>query len=248
MKKWAFFLLILMSAEVYSMNVLVSYFDPFGGKSENNSEVYAKLIQQNLKKEEINIQICELRTVFDKAYDILQDCVHSQQNLPDLIISLGESGCKKITLETRGINFDKSIGPDNDGMERHSTPIIPDEEMYIGVTLPLEKAYCELASAQRRSFKISQSPGSFVCNNTLFHGLHKLDIPYTFIHVPSKSCTSDAKTKELSKDLSLYIQKLSEQNLEGTIQPKTKSEVKKKLDENLSECETKFYKKLKKDY
>jgi len=240
--------LMFLSTKAFCMNILVSYFDPFDAKDNNNSEVVAKLIEENFKSKNIKLQTCKLRTVFDKAYDILQDCVNAQDVRPDLVISLGESGCKKITLETRGINLDKSIGPDNDGMERNNTLIDPTGEKYLGVTLPLEKAYCALTESQKKSFKISKSAGSFVCNNTLYNGLQKLDVPYTFIHVPGKNCTSDSIIKILAKDLSDYIELLSIQTLTGVVQPKSKNEVKAKLKTKLTACEEKFYKKLKKDY
>lgn len=230
------------------MNILISYFDAFQGRSKNNSKIFAQNIQKHLASADISIQLCELRTVFDKAHDILDDCVRASDQMPDMVISLGEAGCKKMKIETRGINFDKSYGPDNDGIQRHGEEIYPGEEKYLGVTLPVEKAYCALSTKQQRSFIISQSGGSFVCNNTLYHGLRNFQIPYTFIHVPNYSCSSRKRTQKLSLILSDYIKKLTQQGLVGIIQPKNRAEVTEMKNSLVSTCEKKFYTKLLSDY
>lgn len=231
------------------MHILISYFDPFDGKEKNNSKNMALLVQKKLTELGIKTTTCELRTVFDKAFFELEGCIADQAQRPDMVISLGEAGCKKVRLETRGINNDKSRGADNDGVERNNTPIIPGGAKYIGVSMPLEQAYCKLTSQEHKSFEISSSAGSFVCNNTLYHGLDKLDVPYTFIHVPMMSCTNDKKNETLSTDLAYFLKKMSElENLTGDPLPKTKREVKRKIDTQLTTCERKFYKLLKKSY
>lgn len=230
------------------MNILISYFDPFQGRTNNNSAYFAKLVKANLESNEIKVSLCELRTVYDKAYDILDDCVRSSSDIPDMVISLGESGCKKITIETRGINLDKSYGPDNDGIERDNTEIYPGEEKYLGVTLPVDKAYCGLTKKQMRSIQISSSAGSFVCNNTLYHGLRNFQIPYTFIHVPNAKCSSVSKNNKLGLVLSDYIANLTKEDLVGLIQPKNISETKEQMQRSSNDCHKKFYKKLLSDY
>lgn len=249
MQKWAFLLTLLFSLKGYAMNILISYFDPFDGKEENNSKNMAMLVKNKLAGVGVNVHTCELRTVFDKAFFELEDCINSLKVRPDMVISLGEAGCQKVRLETRGINNDKSRGADNDGVERDNTPIIPGGEKYLGVRMPLEQAYCKLSEETRKSFEISQSAGSFVCNNTLYHALDKLDLPYTFIHVPTMSCTSEEKNQKLSTDLASYLNAMVQlENLTQGPQPKTKKEVKAKLQTELSACEHSFYKQLKKAY
>ena len=248
MKIWTLLFIFLITPKAYSMNILISYFDPFDGKSHNNSKNMAMLVASNLNQKGIKTTTCELRTVFDKAFDQLDDCIRSLEQRPDLVISLGEAGCKKVRLETRGINNDKSRGADNDGIERDNTPIYPDAPKYLGVKIPLEKAYCQLSHSEQSSFEISKSAGSFVCNNTLYHGLYQLDLPYTFIHVPMMSCTTEEKNMTLAKDLASYLEKMNGIDLMSSPQPIAKSEVKERLNENLSDCEKDFYKQLKKEY
>jgi pyrrolidone-carboxylate peptidase len=168
---------------------------------------------------------------------------------PEMIISLGEAGCRNIKIETRGTNLDKSYGADNDGVSRNNELIYPNIEKYLGVTLPVEKAYCSLNNKAKRRMKISGSAGKFVCNNTLFHSLVKLDIPYTFIHVPATNClSSSSSTTKLSGYLAQFLLGLSDNLSNESRQPKNHTEIKEVLATDLSVCERSFYKKLQSDY
>lgn len=230
------------------MNILISYFDPFGGKPTNNSEVIAKLIADTIDTSKVTITLCQIPTVYDKGFEVLSDCIHGLDKPADAVISLGEAGCKKLKIETRGINRDKSYGPDNDGIERNNTTIIPNGPKSIGVTLPVDKAYCALSTEQKKYAFISNSAGSFVCNNTTYHALDKLDLPYTFFHVPAASCTNEKRNNAIADVAVKLIESLPTFNLLDTSIPATIGEVKDRLTGEITTCEESFYKILKSEY
>ncbi len=238
----------LIMGQVQAKHILLSYFDPFGGNPTNNSETIAKKIKPLFENSEHEVTLCKLNTVYDKAHEQLLDCYHSLDRPADFIVSLGETGCHQIKVETRGINYDRSYGPDNDGIERFGVEIIPGAKASLGVTLPMEKAFCSLSEEDRKKVYISHSAGSFVCNNTLYLGLTKFDIPYTFIHVPNAKCSSDNDNHKYAQIISDMITELATREQSLTAMPATKDEVKMKLNENLNSCESMFYRILRGEY
>jgi pyrrolidone-carboxylate peptidase len=245
------FLTLTFSVNSYAMKVLVTYFDPFGRSPKNNSQVIAKLVQKkfSMLDTQVELSTCQLRTVYDKAFYLLEDCIAAMDIKPDIVISLGEASCQKVRLETRARNTDSGSITDNDGILRKKHLIYPDAPKYIGSTLPLEKAYCKMEASERKNISLSKSAGSFVCNNTMYHSLFNLDIPYTFIHVPSTPCTSNRKNETTSTTLAHFINKLSLEDISSTgPQPTSKELVKKRIEDSSNNCEAAFYKKLKRAY
>lgn len=230
------------------MDILVTYFDPFDGKDMNNSEIMAKKVNAEFNDPNIKLHLCRLKTVFDKAYLEIQDCISDLDTPPTMVVSLGEAGCYGVKIETRAINYDRSFGADNDGIERFGTPIYPGESQALGVTLPVDKAYCELSTDLKKGVFISNNAGSFVCNNTLYHLLRNLEIPSTFIHVPTRKCTKGAEHEaQMSSILQSMLRSFSEKSMSGP-QPANKNEVMEILKGELSICEQNFYSILKNEY
>ena len=245
--------MLVFAVRAYSMNVLITHFDPFNNVPVNYSKVMAYEVQKYLSSNatELKVTICELRTIYDKAYDEIQDCIASMSESPDMIISLGEGSYGKIQMETRSINNDKSFNyPDNEGEHRNNTAIYPGEAKSIGVTLPVEKGYCALSSDLKKWAFISKSAGSFVCNNTMYHTIRNFNIPTTFFHVPTvKYMKGEEHKRKLTEILSTMIIAFSQNLSTPTVQPANKSEVKSLLRSgNLSQCEKSFYRILKNEY
>lgn len=249
MKKFLSLVILIFVQSGYSMDVLVTYFDPFGGSEVNNSEVVAKKLKATFKDETVNLSFCQIRTIFDKGFGDVQTCIGAMDKRPGMIISLGEAGCSGIKIETRAKNYDRSYSADNDGIDRHGVPVYPGEADALGVTLPIQKAYCSLTSAQKKKVYISNDAGSFVCNNTLYHMLRNLDIPSTFIHVATKACTRRGRgISEMAGIIGSMISKMSTENLSMVSQPADKFEVKELLQSSLNSCEKSFYHILKGEY
>jgi pyrrolidone-carboxylate peptidase len=186
--------------------VLVSHYDAFGKAKFNNSEKIAYLLKENFKNSEIQIEICPLKTVFDKSYGELENCFKSLPQAPALVLSLGEYGCK-IKAETIVRNYDFTQGPDNEGNERDGE-IIPNSKAFAGLRYPLPQMYCALPKKERNFLTISNDAGSFVCNNTAYQmNQHYPDLQFGLIHVPANHCWNlDHKNKLTVKIISTMIQ------------------------------------------
>ena len=171
-------------------SVMISYFDAFNGASFNNSQRVANELANRLNTREspLTITLCPLRTVFDKAYGQLENCLQASAERPLMVISLGESTCD-LKIETMVINNDKSLSPDNEGGNRYNTQIISGAPYLLGLHYPLPQMYCALNPRERKSVVISKNPGSFVCNNTAYQtSSYYPSVSYGFIHVPAHNC------------------------------------------------------------
>lgn len=248
MKISIFIVLILLSGRGFSMDILLTYFDPFDGKEINNSEIIAKKVNDQFQLSGVNLHLCKLKTVYDKAFLEIQDCISELKIAPSMVVSLGEAGCNGVKIETRAANFDQSKGPDNEGIERFKTAIYPGEPQFLGVTLPVEKAFCELSERQRKGVYISTDAGSFVCNNTLYHVLRNLSVPSTFIHVPTRKCTKGVDHEDMMSIIIQSMLKTFTKYPTGYSQPSEKWMAKDILKKELSSCERTFYSILKKEY
>jgi pyrrolidone-carboxylate peptidase len=180
--------------------VLITYFDPFNKAAFNNSERVAKALEARLNTEtsQIEIKLCGLNTIFDKAYAQTEDCLKALTDRPVMVIALGESTCQ-LKVETMMRNIDKTHGPDNAGVERNNSKITHGAPDVIGMRYPLPQMYCTLTTAERNNIDVSNNAGSFVCNNTAYQmSYHYPEIQYGFIHVPANTCSNLVKKTEAS--------------------------------------------------
>jgi pyroglutamyl-peptidase len=240
-------ILILLSAPVWSRPlVLVSHFDAFGKASFNNSEVIAKKLEENFKDSEIDLRLCPLRTAFDQSFYALEDCLKGLEDSPKLVLGLGESNCN-LKIETLGRNLDKTIGPDNDGVERSSTPIVSHGPEAIGFSYPLQEMYCSLSSKDRSKIEVSNNAGSFVCNNLAYQfSYHYDDVPFGFIHIPSNNCSNlNKKTETAIQHLTQMI-KVAVESKNTQRLPTTKNELTElRASTKGQECLNEFYNRAK---
>ncbi len=180
--------------------VLITYFDPFNNTAFNNSERVAKALvtRTNMETSQIEIKLCILNTIFDKAYAQTEDCLKALPEQPLMVLALGESTCQ-LKVETIMRNIDKTRGPDNAGGERNNSRIIQEAPDAIGMRYPLPQMYCALTVSERNSMDVSNSAGGFVCNNTGFQmSYHYPEIQYGFIHVPANNCSNLTKKTDVA--------------------------------------------------
>jgi pyrrolidone-carboxylate peptidase len=205
--KLALVLFMFSAAAVAKPLVLVGYFDAFGNAPFNNSEKIAKRLADAMKDHpELEIRLCALRTVFDKSFYQLEDCLKALPEAPKLVLGLGESNCN-LKVETIARNNDKTKGPDNDGIERNNLVINPEAPKEIGFNYPLASMYCSLTEENRKDIEVSNNAGSFVCNNLAYQFAHNYpDTEFGFIHVPLNNCRNlDAKTSFAVKNIEQMI-------------------------------------------
>lgn len=175
------------------MKILISGFEPFGKMSINPTEELLKEAV-SFKIENVEISTILLPVNYDECADEL--IAKIEEVNPDVVISCGlAAGRTAITPERIGINIkDTGSGdpyPDNKGN-------IPADEMIdeagpdgLFSTLPNRLIEKNLKS-QHIPAAISNSAGTFICNNTLYAVLNHirkkdLSIKAGFIHFPASS-------------------------------------------------------------
>ena len=163
--------------------LLITGFDPFGGESVNPSWEAVKLLPDTIGEYEL----CKLQipTVFGlAAQSVLKKAAEIQ---PDVIISVGQAGKRDaVTPERIGINVRDARIADNAGSRPKDESITPDGPDAYFSTLPV-KAMAAAITAAGLPGSVSNTAGTFVCNDVLYSLLHHYRgtaIRCGFIHVP----------------------------------------------------------------
>lgn len=249
--KYLIFLPLFMSSAWSKPLVMISYFDAFNRAPFNNSERIAKALEQrfNTPDSPVEVKLCFLNTIFDKAYAQTEDCLKALPQAPVMVIGLGESTCE-LKIEAMMRNLDKTIGPDNAGVHRNNTRIVLGAPEVIGLRYPLPQMYCALNNNEQNNLTVSNNAGSFVCNNTAFQMTHFYpEIQYGFIHVPANNCSNLARKSQVAiESLEKMILKGASylfDNQDSGRLPTTKAELKILRRETDDDCLKDYYKRLK---
>jgi pyroglutamyl-peptidase len=168
--------------------VLITGFEPFAGRTRNNSFEIAKRLKAEPGLLGAHVEICELPVVYDRAAQVALEYFESLPRRPDFVVSMGEADAE-ILLETQAANLDDSSMPDNAGELRR--------ERVIDSKLPERIALVE--PDDKVPVNRSTSAGNYVCNNTAFrlaHSFGEKGVPFGFVHVPREE-KSGALTPEL---------------------------------------------------
>jgi pyroglutamyl-peptidase len=172
--------------------VLISGFDPFRGRTVNNSWTIAREVRARLAAAGIDAHECHVPTSYARSAPALEACLRSLPATPDLVLSLGEVGCA-VKVETRMFNLDHNDGPglfaDNDNARRNRQVIVPGAPRTLGMRFSLPDLYCSLSKMEQRSTQVSAFAGHFVCNHLgMQFSWNHPELVYGFIHVPEHSC------------------------------------------------------------
>ena len=134
---------------------------------------------------EYEVHKLQLPTVYGKAPQILLE--KAKQLHPDVIISVGQAGGRDaVTPERIAVNIRAARIADNDGKQLDGDRIEPDGPAAYFSTLPVEAMRDAIRGANIPS-AVSNTAGSFVCNDVLYSMLHHYagtDVRCGFIHVP----------------------------------------------------------------
>ena len=163
--------------------LLITGFDPFDGATINPSWEAVKLLPDTIGEYEIHK--LQIPTVFGLApRTVLAEAENIQ---PDVIISVGQAGTRPaVTPERIGINVRDARICDNAGVSPKDEPIIPNGPDGYFSTLPV-KAMIAAINESGLPAAISNTAGTFVCNDVLYSLLHHYagtGIRCGFIHVP----------------------------------------------------------------
>lgn len=163
--------------------LLITGFDPFGGQIINPSWEAVKLLPEVIGEYEVHK--LEIPTIVGlAARKVLEEAEKVQ---PDVILCIGQAGGRSaVTPERIGINVRSARIPDNAGNRPEEEPVVAGGPDGIFATVPVTKMAQAIQEAGI-SGAVSNTAGTFVCNDTLYLLLHhyaKAPVRVGFIHVP----------------------------------------------------------------
>lgn len=190
--------------------VLVTGFDPFGGSDVNPSwdavhALHGRVISGH------QVIGGEIPTVFGRSLEHLQALMEEHQ--PRLVVCTGQAGGRgHVSLERVAINVNDARIPDNAGAKPIDVPILADGPAAYFTTLPIKAMLQALLDAGVRA-EVSQTAGTFVCNQTFYGLMHLLAQPRWqgtrggLIHVPwlPEQGTPHMRLEELVRGLEIAI-------------------------------------------
>lgn len=163
--------------------LLITGFGPFGGESINPAWEAVQQLPDTIG----DFVLCKLQipTVFQKAAEIV--LAQAKELRPDVILCIGQAGGRSaVTPERIAVNIRDARIPDNAGNAPRGEHIDPNGPAAYFSTLPVEKMAEKITEAGLPA-AVSNSAGTFVCNDVLYALLHRYYNTKTrvgFIHVP----------------------------------------------------------------
>lgn len=164
--------------------LLITGFDPFDGQTINP----AWQAVENLPDQIGEYVLCKLEipTVFGRAAEtVLQATAQCQ---PDVILCIGQAAIRSaVTPERIAVNIRDARIPDNAGYQPRGEFAVPDGPAAYFATVPVSAMAQAICDAGIEG-AVSNSAGTFVCNDTLYTLLHHYAGTSTrvgFIHVPN---------------------------------------------------------------
>ncbi|HET7612101.1 MAG TPA: pyroglutamyl-peptidase I [Rhodanobacteraceae bacterium] len=166
-------------------SVLLTGFTPFGGESVNPSWQAIRPLHGGVI-EGHRITAVELPTEFDGSLPVLWHALRATE--PHVAIAVGVAGGRVgISLERVAINLIDARIPDNAGAQPVDVPVLRSGAAAFFSTLPLKASLLALQDAGIAAH-ISQTAGTYVCNQVFYALMHALrrsrNVRAGFVHVP----------------------------------------------------------------
>ena len=164
--------------------LLITGFDPFGGNNVNPSWLAVQMLPDQVA----NFALCKLPipTVYEKAAATVMKEAHDF--CPDVILCIGLAGGRNaVTPERIAVNIRDARIADNEGNQPSGDRIVPDGPAAYFSTVPVEKMAQAIRNTQIPG-AVSNTAGTFVCNDVLYTLLHHYAGTRTqigFIHIPN---------------------------------------------------------------
>ncbi len=187
------------------MKILVTAFDPFGGETINPAYEAVRKLQAPVGAELIRL---EVPTVFGRSIEVLEQAMERER--PDAVVCVGQAGGRSaITPERVAINLMDASIADNAGHIPVDMPVVEGGENALFSTLPV-KAMVKAIQDAGIPAQLSNTAGTFVCNQLLYGLLHlcRHRFPNTkgcFIHVPFLPCQVANKPQFPSMSLDTMV-------------------------------------------
>ena len=207
------------------MRVLVSGFEPFGGRKENptallaNEAAKASSGQSSLVAipKGLEVRAVVLPVTFEKAYEKLQTEIRAFD--PDVVLAFGmAAGRNAIEIERVAINCLDADIPDNSGFQPVDLTIESGGPAALFTTLP-SRRFLEALKSAGLPARMSNTAGTYVCNflfYRLMEGSLRTRRKAGFIHVPllpeqaaEKPGLASMSLQDLAKALSVMLAELA---------------------------------------
>lgn len=164
---------------------LVTGFDPFGGEAVNPSQQIAQALDGEVVAGH-RVVGATLPTQFGASLPALHTLL--RRHRPILVLAIGQAGGREgISLERVAINLIDARIPDNAGLQPVDARIVDNAANAYFSTLPI-KAMLQRLRAAGIPAALSQTAGTFVCNQVFFGLQHALrrrrGVRGGFVHVP----------------------------------------------------------------
>ena len=167
------------------MKILVTGFDPFGGQSINPAYEAVRLLLDRIG--EATIIKAQIPTIYGQGADLLEQLLKTYE--PDSVLLVGQAGGRDaICAERVAINVQDASIADNAGNQPVDQPVVPGGPAAYFATIPIKEIMHRIKEAGIPC-RISDSAGTFVCNDLMYRLLHYIDTKKPamtggFIHVP----------------------------------------------------------------
>ena len=164
-------------------HLIITGFDPFGGETINPSWEAVRRLPDTVG--DYRLTKLQIPTVFALAAETV--LAAAAADAPDVILCVGQAGGRDaVTPERIAVNMASARIPDNRGNQPVEIPILPVAPDGIFSTVPVAAMTRAISDAGLPG-KISNTAGTFVCNDTLYRLLAHFAGTGTrvgFIHVP----------------------------------------------------------------
>jgi pyroglutamyl-peptidase len=166
--------------------VLLTAFAPFEGESINPSWEAVRTFEGKVI-DGARVVVRQLPVTFSQCGVVLTEALDELQ--PDRILCIGQAGGRSdFTVERVAINVDDARIPDNEGQQPIDQPIVAEGPVAYFSSLPIKAIVAAVREAGIPA-SVSQTAGTFTCNNVMYHLLHWLETRQSqarggFIHIP----------------------------------------------------------------
>lgn len=166
--------------------LLVTGFEPFAGQTANPAETVAKALDGRAIGDAV-VHASVLPVHHADAGPRVARLIEEFE--PAAVLHLGlAAGRARIALERVALNVMDFDTPDNAGFRAHGEPCVPGGPTAYFATLPLEAIRAALLAEGIPAY-VSNTAGTYLCNQTLYGTLHLLTVrglavPAGFVHLP----------------------------------------------------------------
>lgn len=187
--------------------ILVTAFEPFGGKTDNTSALVLEKLPEIIAG--YRTEKALLPVVFGKAAE------KALEYGADCIFLLGEAGGRNtVTPELRGKNLREAKIPDNAGNMPSGEKILPEGPDESLCRFPVQQIV-EQMREEGYGISISEDAGSFVCNDTFYLVNERSTVPVSFIHVPAELEKAEEYAGTAGRFIALCIDNIQDRKTEG---------------------------------